>query len=29
MPGMDGFATIEALNRLQYEIPVLCLKGAG
>lgn len=29
MPGMDGFATIEALNKLQLEIPVLFLTGAG
>ena len=29
MPRMDGFATIEALNKLQLEIPVLFLTGAG
>lgn len=29
MPGMDGFATISELNKLQYDIPVLFLTGAG
>lgn len=29
MPKMDGFATIEALNNLNLEIPVLFLTGAG
>ena len=29
MPGMDGFATISELNKLDYEIPVLFLTGAG
>jgi len=29
MPEMDGFETINALNDLQYEIPVLFLTGAG
>ncbi len=29
MPGMDGFATIEALNDLNLQIPVLFLTGAG
>ena len=29
MPGMDGFETIEALNGLKYDIPVIFLTGAG
>lgn len=29
MPSMDGFATIEALNDLNLQIPVLFLTGAG
>ncbi len=29
MPGMDGFETLTALNRLSLEIPVLFLTGAG
>ncbi len=29
MPGMDGFETIESLNRLAYDIPVIFLTGAG
>ncbi|MCP3929854.1 MAG: response regulator [Bacteroidetes bacterium] len=29
MPGMDGFDTINALNKLNYDIPVLFLTGAG
>lgn len=29
MPDMDGFATIHALNELDYDIPVLFLTGAG
>lgn len=29
MPDMDGFATINALNDLEYDIPVLFLTGAG
>jgi putative two-component system response regulator len=29
MPGMDGFETINSLNRLNYNIPVLFLTGAG
>jgi cyclic di-GMP phosphodiesterase len=29
MPGMDGFETIEALNGLEYDIPVIFLTGAG
>ncbi len=29
MPVMDGFETIEALNNLQYDIPVIFLTGAG
>ena len=29
MPDMDGFATINALNELEYDIPVLFLTGAG
>lgn len=29
MPNMDGFATINALNELEYDIPVLFLTGAG
>lgn len=29
MPDMDGFATINALNELDYDIPVLFLTGAG
>lgn len=29
MPGMDGFSTIEALNELELQIPVLFLTGAG
>lgn len=29
MPEMDGFETINALNDLEYEIPVLFLTGAG
>jgi putative nucleotidyltransferase with HDIG domain len=29
MPDMDGFATISALNQLDYDIPVLFLTGAG
>ena len=29
MPGMDGFATMAALNTLSYDIPVLFLTGAG
>lgn len=29
MPGMDGFATIEALNKTELDIPVLFLTGAG
>lgn len=29
MPGMDGFATIEKLNELELDIPVLFLTGAG
>ncbi len=29
MPGMDGFETIEALKKLNYNIPVLFLTGAG
>lgn len=29
MPGMDGFSTIAELNKLNYEIPVLFLTGAG
>lgn len=29
MPGMDGFATIAELNKLNFEIPVLFLTGAG
>ena len=29
MPGMDGFATMDALNTLRYDIPVLFLTGAG
>lgn len=29
MPGMDGFATITELNRLNHQIPVLFLTGAG
>ena len=29
MPGMDGFETLTALNRLNLDIPVLFLTGAG
>lgn len=29
MPGMDGFATIRELNKLDHQIPVLFLTGAG
>ncbi|HKJ66239.1 MAG TPA: HD domain-containing phosphohydrolase [Desulfopila sp.] len=29
MPGMDGFATINELNRRNFKIPVLFLTGAG
>ena len=29
MPGMDGFETLAALNRLNLDIPVLFLTGAG
>lgn len=29
MPGMNGFATMKALNALHYDIPVLFLTGAG
>jgi putative nucleotidyltransferase with HDIG domain len=29
MPGMDGFETLQALNELKLEIPVLFLTGAG
>ena len=29
MPGMDGFDTITALNKLKFDIPVLFLTGAG
>ena len=29
MPVLDGFATLEALNKLNLEIPVLFLTGAG
>ncbi len=29
MPGMDGFDTITALNKLNFDIPVLFLTGAG
>lgn len=29
MPDMDGFQTIEALNKLEHDIPVLFLTGAG
>ncbi|MEN8190463.1 MAG: HD domain-containing phosphohydrolase [Thermodesulfobacteriota bacterium] len=29
MPGMDGFKTINKLNELNYDIPVLFLTGAG
>jgi len=29
MPGMDGFATIDELNRRNFDIPVLFLTGAG
>lgn len=29
MPDMDGFETMEKLNRLNYDIPVLFLTGAG
>lgn len=29
MPGMDGFDTINALNKFDYNIPVLFLTGAG
>ncbi len=29
MPIMDGFETIEALNNLNYDIPVIFLTGAG
>jgi len=29
MPGMDGFATINELNRRNFDIPVLFLTGAG
>lgn len=29
MPGMDGFDTINALNKLNFNIPVLFLTGAG
>ena len=29
MPGMDGFDTITALNKLDFNIPVLFLTGAG
>lgn len=29
MPGMDGFETIEALNGLRFDIPVIFLTGAG
>ena len=29
MPGMDGFDTIAALNKLNFDIPVLFLTGAG
>jgi len=29
MPIMDGFETIEALNNLDYDIPVIFLTGAG
>jgi len=29
MPGMDGFETMEKLNELNYDIPVLFLTGAG
>lgn len=29
MPGMDGFATINQLNKMEYDIPVLFLTGAG
>jgi len=29
MPGMDGFETLEKLNRQQVDIPVLFLTGAG
>lgn len=29
MPGMDGFDTINELNKLDYNIPVLFLTGAG
>lgn len=29
MPGMDGFSTMEELNKLNLDIPVLFLTGAG
>lgn len=29
MPNMDGFATMDKLNELNYDIPVLFLTGAG
>ncbi len=29
MPGMDGFQTLEKLNELGYDIPVIFLTGAG
>ena len=29
MPEMDGFATMNRLNELNYDIPVLFLTGAG
>ncbi|MGL1932143.1 MAG: response regulator [Desulfotalea sp.] len=29
MPGMDGFATMERITELKYNIPVLFLTGAG
>ncbi|MGW8195644.1 MAG: response regulator, partial [Desulforhopalus sp.] len=29
MPDMDGFATMDKLNGLQFDIPVLFLTGAG
>lgn len=29
MPGLDGFATLDELNKLGFEIPVLFLTGAG
>ncbi len=29
MPDMDGFETMDELNKLKYDIPVLFLTGAG